>query len=87
MSEDTAQNLMRISNQFGENTEHVRHFSYKALIALSSKSTTPEVREQVEERASKGEKVTAADIPCSASGHYGGTAFSVLVAIRPLAAC
>jgi len=59
MSEDTAQNLMRIHTEFGSNTERVRNLSYRALIALSSKSTPPEVREQVEERASKGERVTS----------------------------
>jgi hypothetical protein len=59
MSDDTAQNLMRIHTEYGANTERVRHLSYRALIALSSKSTPPEVRTEVEARSSKGEKVTA----------------------------
>lgn len=60
MSEDVAQRYMRIHTEFGANTAHVRHLSFRAFAALAAPSTPPEVREQVEERASKGEKVTAA---------------------------
>lgn len=62
MSSDTAQNLMRISGEYGSNAEHVRHLSYRALIALSAPSTPHAVREEVIDRASKGEKVTAREV-------------------------
>lgn len=35
---------------------------YRALLALSSETTAPEIRAEVIERASRGEKVTAAEI-------------------------
>lgn len=60
MSERVAQNYMRVCNEFGSNTKPVSDLNFKALLALSY--AQPEVREQVEERASKGEKVTAAEI-------------------------
>lgn len=62
MHRDTANAYMRIATEYGENVGHVRHLSFRALAALAAPSTPPEVREQVEERASKGEKVTAAEV-------------------------
>lgn len=60
MGERVAQNYMRVCNEFGANTNRVSDLSFKAMLALSY--APAEVREQVEERASKGEKVTAAEI-------------------------
>jgi hypothetical protein len=74
MSEDTAQNFMRISSQFGDNTEHVRYLSYRALIALSSPSTPEPVRTEVLDRAANGEKVTATSADIMAMAAHPGTA-------------
>ena len=60
MHRETASTYMRIANEYGENVGRVRHLSFRALAALAAPSTPPEVRAEVEERASKGEKVTAA---------------------------
>ena len=60
MSADTAERYMKVATEFGGNSAPVRNLNFKALIALSYAPT--EVREQVEGRASKGEKVTAAEI-------------------------
>lgn len=62
MSEDVAQKYMRITNEIGPNTASSRYLSFEALSKLAAKSTPPEVRAEVEERASNGEKVTAAVI-------------------------
>jgi len=59
MSERSAQNFMSVAEKFGSNTQRVADLSYRALIALSSDSTPPEVREQVLDRAANGEKVSA----------------------------
>lgn len=60
MSERVAQNYMRVCNEFGANPKPVSDLNFKALLALSY--APPEVRAEVEERASRGEKVTAAEI-------------------------
>lgn len=62
MSADTAHNYMRVTNVYGDKFGTVRNLAPTALYALAAPSTPPEVREQVEERASKGEKVTAAEV-------------------------
>jgi len=58
-SERTAQRYVTIANKYGSNYSRVNNLSFKALALLSSESTPPEVREQVEQRAAKGERVTS----------------------------
>jgi len=60
MSADTAHNYMRVTNVYGGKFGTVRNLAPTALYALAAPSNPPEVREQVEERAAGGEKVTAA---------------------------
>jgi hypothetical protein len=62
MSEDSAARFINVANNLGDKFRSVRNLAPTALYALAAKSTPPEVREQVEERAAKGEKVTAAQI-------------------------
>lgn len=62
MSADTASRFINVANNIGEKFRSVRNLPPTALYALAAPSTSTEVREQVEERASKGEKVTAAEI-------------------------
>lgn len=59
MSEDTAERYMKVSTEFGANSAPVRNLNFKALTALAY--SPPEVRAEVEERAAKGEMVTAAE--------------------------
>jgi len=59
MSEDTAQKYMRIARELDGNTESSRYLSFEAMAKLAAPSTPAEVREEVMERASNGEKVTA----------------------------
>jgi hypothetical protein len=59
MSRQTADNLVHVANVYGDKLPSISNLAPTALYALAAPSTPPEVREQVEERAAKGEKVTA----------------------------
>lgn len=53
---------MRVAAEFGGNSERVTNLSFRALYALAAPSTPESVREEVIERASKGEKITAREV-------------------------
>jgi len=57
MSERTAQRYIQITNQYGANATRVSNLSFKALALLSSETTPPEVRAEVNERAGRGENL------------------------------
>jgi hypothetical protein len=56
MSEDSAARFINVANNLGDKFRSVRNLAPTALYALAAKSTPTEVREQVEERAAKGER-------------------------------
>ena len=63
MSEDTAQNFLRVYERFGEKPNNsVFTFKPTVLYALSAPSTPDSVVQQAIEKAETGEKVTVVDV-------------------------
>lgn len=60
MSRQTADNMVHVANVYGAKLPSISNLAPTALYALAAPSTPPEVREQVEERAVAGERVTVA---------------------------
>jgi hypothetical protein len=58
MSEDTAQNFMRVAKRFGDQMPNYSVFEPTVLYELAKPSTPAEVRDNVVEMAQRGEKVT-----------------------------
>ncbi|MCK0197755.1 DUF3102 domain-containing protein [Ancylobacter sp. 6x-1] len=59
MSDQTARNMMRVADLYGDKVKSVLDLPATALYALAAPSTPDPVREAVIERAATGEKVTA----------------------------
>jgi hypothetical protein len=62
MSERSAQNFMRVAEQYAGKSATVADLSPKALYELAAPSTPLEVRIEIESRIEAGELVTASDI-------------------------
>ncbi len=62
MSNPTASRFMNVAEQFGGKSFSVKDLTPTALYELAAPSTSPEVREEVEQRAADGEDVSAAEI-------------------------
>jgi len=62
MSEDTAQNLMRVAANIGDQIPNGSVFQPTVLYELAAPSTPPEVRTEVIERVKAGETVTVRDV-------------------------
>lgn len=62
MSDRTARRFISVANNMSGKLASLSNLGREAIYALAAPETPPEVREQVEERASKGEKVTAAEV-------------------------
>lgn len=62
MSDRTARKFMSIARELGSNWKNSSDLSFEALAALAAPSTPEPVREEVLDRAAKGEKVTTKEI-------------------------
>lgn len=62
MSDQTARNMMRVADLYGDKIKSVLDLPATALYALAAPSTPEPVRTEALERASRGEKVTAKDV-------------------------
>ena len=63
MSEDTAQNFLRVYERFGQKPNNsVFNFKPTILYALAAPSTSDAIIEKAIEKAESGEKVTVADV-------------------------
>jgi hypothetical protein len=70
MSADTANNMMRVSEVYGDKYRTVRDLQATALYELAKPSTPQPIREQVEALLVDGQKMTVADIRRFASCTY-----------------